>query len=271
MSTFKILKTNLETPEIKSFLFNIPEIAEKANPGQFVMVWAPGKEEIPMSLSYINKSEGIIGLTVRSIGDTTKKIHELGEGAFMGIRGPYGHGYELRGENMLTISSGCATASLPPLIEEALAQGKKVTSIVGGLTKDTVLFVDRFEKAGAKVTPVTGDGSVGEKGHVTDELQKILSQSQKFDVAYVCATERRMKKIIEILEKVNIPVQVSIERPMKCGLGICGVCAIDPSGLMVCRDGPVFWAWELKNTEFGKYKRDLSTRKIKIETFDLKG
>ena len=260
----KIIKTIQETSEIKTFILEKPEIAKKAYPGQFVMVWVPDAEEVPMSLSYINPCDGLVGITVRQVGDTTKKMFELKEGDFMGIRGPYGHGYDLRGEQILTISSGCATASIPPLVEEAIAKGKKVCSIVGGLTKETLILLERFKKAGAEVHPVTGDGSIGAKGHVTDILNKLIEEGRKFDIAYVCATENRMNKIIEITEKYNIQTQVSIERPMKCGTGICGVCAMDPSGLLACKDGPVFWAWELKETEFGKYKRDLSTTKIKI-------
>lgn len=261
MKSYEINKVVDETPLIKTFYLKCGEVAEAAIPGQFLMVWVPLAEEIPISLSYICPEAKMIGITVRKIGETTEKMHELKKGDYLGIEGPYGKGYELKGEKILTISSGCATASLPPFIEAAQKAGKQITSILGGLNADSLIFKDRISELGVEVITVTGDGSHGIKGHVTDALVDLL-RVRKFDTAYVCATERRMVKVLEILRPYNLPAQINLERAMKCGMGICGVCAMDPRGLLVCKDGPIFWSWEVEGSEFGIYKRDLSTSKI---------
>ena len=93
---------------------------------------------------------------------------------------------------------------------------------------------------------------------------KILKENKKFDLIITCGPEIMMKKVVDIANKYNIPVQVSLERYMKCGIGICGQCCVDDEGLCVCKDGPVFWGDKLKYiSEFGKYKRDASGKIIK--------
>jgi dihydroorotate dehydrogenase electron transfer subunit len=73
-----------------------------------------------------------------------------------------------------------------------------------------------------------------------------------------------MREVLNIVREKKIPAQFSLERYMKCGIGLCGSCALDPPGLLVCKDGPVFDAEKIKDTEFGNYKRDASGSKVKI-------
>ena len=111
----------------------------------------------------------------------------------------------------------------------------------------------------------TDDGSVGYQGFTTGKLEELLREDSEFDLIITCGPELMMKKVVEIGERYNIPVQVSLERYMKCGIGLCGQCALDEEGLCVCRDGPVFWGDRLKYiSEFGKYKRDESGSKVLI-------
>jgi dihydroorotate dehydrogenase electron transfer subunit len=223
------------------------------------MIWIPGVDEIPMSVSYINKNTK--GITFRRIGDATKALFELKEGDKIGIRGPFGNGFKITGKNILFVGGGTGTATIAPAAEEAENEGITTTVILGAKTKKELFFEDRFKKCSVKVLISTDDGSEGFKGFATDILKEIISETT-FDSVLTCGPELMMKKLFEICK--NIPFQASLERYIKCGIGLCGQCTIG-KGLRVCVEGPIFDEKTLKNIEdFGVYKRDETGRKIKF-------
>ena len=133
-----------------------------------------------------------------------------------------------------------------------------VDVIAAAVTKDELLFADSLEKSGAKVHFCTDDGSFGFKGFATDCLSDLLEDTT-YDYAFVCGPEIMMKGIFDILEASSIPAQYSLERYMKCALGVCGQCCVDSEGWRICVEGPVFENDKIKQiTEFGKYRRDAS-------------
>ncbi|MDW7727512.1 MAG: dihydroorotate dehydrogenase electron transfer subunit [Candidatus Methanoperedens sp.] len=240
-----------ETPSIRTIFFDT--FFEQV-PGQFVMVWVCGVDEIPMALSYEN------AITVHKAGEATSALFELDECDSIGIRGPFGNGFGISGKNILLISGGVGAAPLAPLAERAASSGISVTTMLGAIKKDELLFGKRFETAG-KVLIATDDGSEGRKGYVTDLLDDNDVDADRFDSIYCCGPEPMMKKVLDssiIPEKV----QFSLHRYFKCGIGVCGACCID--GLRVCKDGPVFRGDVLKDTEFGKFKRDGCGCKVKV-------
>jgi len=249
----KIAKVIEEAPNIKTFIF---DFKGKAIPGQFVMVWLPGINEKPMSLSYIEN----FGITVKKIGEFTEKLHELEEGNLIGFRGPYGRGFKIEGEKLLFVAGGIGIAPIAPLVEEATKLSKEATIIMGARSENELIFVERIKKTGAKVILATEDGSIGVKGTAIDAL---MLRKESFDQCFACGPEKMLVEVLKYAKARKIPTQLSLERYFKCGIGICGSCALDDKGLLVCRDGPVFYDHEL-NGEFGKYKRDASGRRIKI-------
>lgn len=253
----EILKIKKETPAVKTFTMNRKF---DAIPGQFVMVWIPNVGERPFCFSRINGNSEI---TVRNIGKFTNEFLSLRKGDLVGIRGPYGNGFRINGKSksICIISGGVGISPLMPLIENLKKVNKDVTVIIGAKRKSEILFKDRIKRTNANLIITTDDCSEGKGGPCTDFLPEII-KDKKNDMIYTCGPEIMMKKVVEIAEKFRIPCQLSMERYMKCGIGICGSCAIDPSGLLVCRDGPVFDSGDLKNTEFGKYRRDASGGKI---------
>jgi dihydroorotate dehydrogenase electron transfer subunit len=253
MEIIRIAKIKAETKKVKTFRF---KFERKVLPGQFFMVWLPSIDEIPMSVSYLGNLKGI---TVEKVGRATTEFHKLREGARIGIRGPYGNGYKLFGRKILFIAGGTGIISLAPAIE--LAKGSKVV-ILGARTKNDLLFLARIKRAKAKLLVSTDDGSYGSKTLASELAEKLL-KNEKFDLILTCGPELMLKKVLEIGLEFNITVQASLERYMKCGLGICDSCAIN--GLHVCKDGPVFDTKILtKLEEFGVWKRNSSGRKIKI-------
>lgn len=233
-----ITKVMDETPTIKTFFFDTSfELA----PGQFVMVWIRGVDEIPMALSYEN------AITVQKVGHATSALFELGECDSFGIRGPFGNGFEMKKGHILLIAGGVGAAPLAPLAEKASAAGAKVITLLGAKTKDELLFRKRFEAAG-ELKIATDDGSEGKHGYVT----QLLEDSNKYNQIYCCGPEVMMKKVLDKVAPSK--AQFSLHRYIKCGIGICGACCID--GLRVCKDGPVFTGEVLKKTEFGFYRRN---------------
>jgi len=261
----KVEETRTETPSIRTLMFT-DEQCSKADPGQFAMVWIPGVDEIPMSLSYLT-GKGYCGVTVRSVGEATQALHAAKVGDNLGVRGPYGNGFKIaeRGK-VLVVGGGTGIACVAPLIERLSARSNELAIVVGARNKSELLFLERIKKATAKAKTrllvSTDDGSYGSKGLASDIAITVM-ESTRFNVAYSCGPEQMMKRIAEKCLDKAVPLQASLERLMKCGIGICGSCVIGE--YRVCKEGPVFDAETLRNLpEFGAYRRDASGTKIKV-------
>ena len=139
-----------------------------------------------------------------------------------------------------------------------LSENNEVEVISAAQTKDELLFIDSLEKINVKVHPCTDDGSFGFEGFATNCLSNLLEDTT-YDYAFVCGPEIMMKGIFDILEASRIPAQYSLERYMKCALGVCGQCCVDSEGWRICVEGPVFENDKISRiTEFAKYRRDAS-------------
>jgi dihydroorotate dehydrogenase electron transfer subunit len=257
LRTCTISKIVQETPTIKTFFFKDDV---EVIPGQFVMVWLPGVDEIPMSVSYIGSEKAI---TVANVGPTTSKLHELEVGSKLGIRGPFGNGFDIsNATNILAVSGGCGSAPIAPVLDEAKSRGLSIKLALGARTSNELLFKSRALELGISVDISTDDGTEGHHGFVTERVIPLLDD-ENYDLVVACGPELMMKKLVELTHSRNIRTQVSLERYMKCGIGICDACSID--GLQVCRDGPVFDSETVsKLEEFGRSKRDPCGRSIEF-------
>lgn len=225
-----------ESPNVKTFFF---EMKMHFNPGQFVMVWIPLLDEKPFTISYIR--ENMLGISVLKKGVFTNIFHSKKIGDRIGIRGPYGKGFKVQ-VNSCVVGGGIGIASLATVIE-ALPD---VTVIQGARTASEILYQKRFKN----MRLCTEDGTMGFKGTTVDLLDEIVKK-QYFQRVYACGPEPMLYKIVELCKKYGIECEVSLDRYMKCGFGVCGQC--DCSGQRVCVDGPVFTVSELSTMEdFGK-------------------
>jgi dihydroorotate dehydrogenase electron transfer subunit len=255
----RISSTVRETPDITT-LYLEPKI--EANPGQYLMVWIPGVDEIPMSLSTIEDKTSI---SVRIVGDATKALAELNQGDRIGVRGPLGTGYSIEGLKPLIIGGGSGIASLAPLAEKMVTIGLNPTLLIGARSSDQLLFKDRFSKLiGKRLKIATDDGTEGYHGYVSN-LATTMINEMDYDSIYACGPELMIVKVFEAAERMNINIQVSMERLCKCAIGLCGSCAVGP--FRVCKDGPIFDIEMLRaiKDEFGKLRMDASGREIKVE------
>ncbi len=227
-------------------------------PGQFFMVWVPGVDEVPMSASYIFGEKGI---TVREVGVATKALNSLKPGSVLGVRGPYGNGFDVVAGKSLLIGGGTGMATLMP-VAEFIWDMRKVDILIGARTKGELLFEERAESLSSEVHVSTDDGSRGMQGTVVEMAAKHLDEHE-CDMIYGCGPERMLVAVLELCKDRSIPCQLSLERLMKCGSGLCGSCVLD--GLRVCADGPVFTGEQLsRSADFGAWKRDETGRRIKL-------
>ena len=247
-----------ETPTIKTFKFDWDmEKLGCPNPGEFLMVWN-FKNEKPMSIAQINDNE--LAITVKNIGKFTSQLHGLKIGDQVGIRGSYGNGFNnsFEGKKILAIGGGVGMAPINAIASDLIEKGNNVDVVAAAVNVDELLYVDNLEKLGANVHPCTDDGSFGFKGFATDCTISLLEDST-YDYAFVCGPEIMMKGIFDILEDASISAQYSLERYMKCALGVCGQCCVDDEGWRICVEGPVFENDKIYQiSEFGKYRRDAS-------------
>jgi dihydroorotate dehydrogenase electron transfer subunit len=259
MTSVKIEKVEKETPDIYTLYF--PLVAS-ARPGQYVMVWLPGVDEVPMSLSTI---ADVSSITVKVVGEATQTLSELKAGDRIGVRGPFGNGYAAKGRNPIMVGGGTGIASLTPLAEEMASKGVKPTFIIGARSRDQLLFKDRLSRLlGFNLVVSTDDGSEGYHGYAGNLAAKIMSWG-KFDQVYICGPEIMAVKTWVEADRLGIPTQASLERLCKCAVGLCGSCAIGP--YRVCRDGPVFDSAKLREVaaDFGKRRMDASGRMIHVD------
>ena len=245
----------LETPSTVTLRF---PYAPSSAPGQFVMVWFPGDDELPMSLSYT--TGGSKGVTVKAMGTTSRNVQAIRVGDRIGIRGPYGNTFDLSARRVLVVGGGSGSAVLAPAAELAAAEGARLTVALGATQSAELLFRRRFEEMGARVEVATDDGSEGTKGYVTAVAERLLA-TEVFDAVWTCGPEVMMQKVALAGRPLGVPVFCSVERHMKCALGMCDACALGP--FHVCVDGPVFPADRLLSlSEFARSHRDPSGRRV---------
>ena len=249
-----------ETPTVKSLAFN-DTLCANAKPGQFTMVWMPRIDELPMSIM-ISEKNGYAALTIRKHGPTSTALYNTQTNSLIGVRGPYGNSFNVKKGKVLLVGGGTGLVPLMRLSRLLVKKKSNVTFIIGSKSKEEVIF-EKFakrvlRKIRNKVIVTTEDGSYGVRGFATDAADNAIRRND-FDMIYTCGPERMMKKVLELAQSNGIPAQASLERLMKCGIGICCSCCVGK--YLVCRDGPVMNGEEvLKLPEFGVHARDKSGR-----------
>ncbi|MBI0584684.1 MAG: dihydroorotate dehydrogenase electron transfer subunit [Methanomassiliicoccus sp.] len=249
----KIMEKVEEGKGITTLRFLLPECG---SPGQFIMVWVPGVDEIPMSLSYCGDRGGI---TVKEVGEATRALSGLRPGDVLGVRGPYGRGWGLSAGRTLCVGGGVGMAPIMTAVE---ALGRKADVAIGARNAGEIIFESRARAASGDVRVTTDDGSYGEKGTVVALADRMMKE-KRYDMVLGCGPEVMNKYLLKACQDNDVRCQLSLERLMKCGAGLCGSCVID--GLRVCADGPVFSGEDVaRMTEFGKWKRDDAGLRVKL-------
>ena len=251
----RVAQSVQEAKGLQTLRFAFPE---SVRPGQFLMIWVPGVDEVPMSVSYIYGEKGI---TVKEIGVATMAMASLSPGDLIGVRGPYGNGFEIPTGRVLLAGGGAGLACVMP-VADFIGDRSKVGILIGARTADELVFVERGRRLSDEVRVSTDDGTMGIKGTVIDLARRHLKE-KRYDAVFGCGPERMLVSLLKLCHEQGIPCQLSLERYMKCGAGLCGSCVID--GQRVCAEGPVFDGDRLQNSsEFGRTKRDEAGLPIKL-------
>ncbi|CAM3899758.1 FAD/NAD(P)-binding protein [Smaragdicoccus niigatensis] len=222
-------------------------------PGQFSMISAFGVGEIAVSISGDTAvSDGRLTHTIRAVGAVSAKLHAAQPGAVIGVRGPCGHGWRvdaMSGRDLVIVAGGVGLAPLRPVLFAALAQRNRfgrIILIAGARTAEDFLFraelaawTHRADLEMALTVDRPTAGWRGGVGFVTEPLGRLRLDPQRTS-AVLCGPEPMMRFCAQTLLRKGIAsadIEVSLERNMQCGIGLCGHCQLGP--LLVCRDGPV--------------------------------
>lgn len=254
----RVKKITQENEIVKSFILDITVGAE---PGQFVNIWIPRVDEKPFSVAFDDGKE--LTIAIAAVGTFSKRMHTLKVGDKVGIRGPFGQPFKIEKRKRYAFLGGGYGAAPLYFLASSASQGCSIDFIVGARSKNFLLYIDRIKKLkNVKLHIATDDGSVGHKGYNTEVLEKVLAEG-KTDCVCTVGPEIMMYKAAMMAKKAGIDAQISMERYMKCGFGVCGNCCVDGTGVPTCVAGPVMDLAEvLKCEDFGKYHRNNLGKKI---------
>lgn len=260
----RIEKKKKVTKEVVTFTVEDPECAA-AKPGQFAMIWIPGVDEIPMSIFPVD--DEVVLFAIKNVGEATKALTESVVGDRIGLRGPYGTFFAAKKKSSpLLVAGGTGAVPLASLMKQLSNGHIKATFVVGARTKTEHVFLDqirRVSRNGSKLIVATDDGSAGVKG-LASEIAMELCRNNSYDQVFSCGPEQMIRSLFDFCERKRMPLQASLERIMKCGVGICGSCCIGK--YRVCADGPVLRHAQLREVahELGRWTRDHSGKMIPV-------
>lgn len=244
-----------ETADVRTLRFAYPL---SADPGQFVMISDLQSDEKPFSLSECDSSG--FSVTLRRVGPFSERLFAAQRGDRLSIRGAYGSSFFIRYGRALVVGGGCATPPLFFLCRRLIEQGVDVTVVNGARTEADLLFGDRFGSLPLRYLTAVEQGA---QPATAVDLAAGLLDRESFDTLYAGGPELMLRALMQVTG--NTDYQFLIERYMKCGLGVCGSCTLDPLGLRACVEGPVLGRNQLMRlTEFGRYRRNADGARIPV-------
>lgn len=214
-------------------------------PGQFVEVRIDGSSSTflrrPISINFVDYEYNQLWLLVAAIGDGTRQLVSLSEGATVNCVLPLGNGFtmlERTDEKPLLVGGGVGVAPLLYFGKRIREMGARPTFLLGSRSAGDLLLLDQFEALG-DVYVTTEDGTLGEKGFVTNHS---ILQKEQFTRISTCGPKPMMVAVARFAQQVGIECEASLENMMACGLGAC-LCCVEKTvkgNVCVCKEGPVF-------------------------------
>jgi ferredoxin--NADP+ reductase len=242
---YKILDKRNLAPSIREFLISSPEIARKAQPGQFVVVRIDEKgERIPLTIAEYERDKGTITIVIQEAGKSTYQLGRLNSGDTLSdVIGPLGR--PTHTEDVGTVVCVGGGVGIPPIYPVARGFkeiGNKVISIIGARTRELVIWEDKIASVSDEVYVTTDDGSYGRKGFVSDELQRLIKEKKEISLVFAVGPTLMMRAVSEVTRPYKIRTMVSLNPIMVDATGMCGVCRVSVGGKtkFVCVDGPDF-------------------------------
>jgi dihydroorotate dehydrogenase electron transfer subunit len=253
-------------PGIVVLLLDAPELARTARPGQFVMVTPPGGERVATALGIYEAQDERLSLMIVECGYRTRELANLAPGAQLLLSGPLGNGFFLDGElhDVGLVAGGVGLAPLLMPARILRARGVAVDLYYGARSAEALVDAEKFAELGARVTLATDDGSRGHHGYVTDAL---LESGRQHGLLLACGPSPMLRAVAGAARRLGVRAQLSLEETFACGVGACWGCVVpldrasvqappfpqpepgearDYVHARICKEGPVFWAHELR-------------------------
>ena len=243
---YRIVKKQVLNPTVTRMDIEAPLIAKKAEPGQFIILRLDEQgERIPLTIADYDREKGTVTIIFQKVGLTTELLAELNEGdSIRDFVGPLGLPTELPegAKRVCVVGGGVGCAIAYPVAKKLHQQGAEVHSIVGFRNKDLVILEEEFQAVSDKFVMMTDDGSYGEKGLVTNALEKLIGEGETYDEVIAIGPLVMMKFVTQLTKQHNIKTVVSMNPIMIDGTGMCGGCRLTVGGKMkfACVDGPDF-------------------------------
>lgn len=247
---YKITRKEVLNPTVSLMEIEAPLIAEKAEPGQFIILRTDENgERIPLTVAGFDRKKGTVTIIFQVAGATTESLNHMKEGdSLHDFVGPLGRSTKTEGKNKVAIVGGgvgCAIAL--PIVKKFHEQGTEVHTVIGFRSKDLVILEDEFKANSSKLVLMSDDGSCGEKGLVTDALRKLLDSGEKYDEVITIGPLIMMKFVSKLTKEYGIKTVASMNPIMIDGTGMCGGCRLSVGGKtkFACVEGPEFDAHEI--------------------------
>jgi ferredoxin--NADP+ reductase len=246
----EILVKEVFSPDVKYMEVHTPDIARKAQAGQFVILRVSEEgERIPLTIADYDSDRGTIQLVVQEVGKTTKDLGQLEVGdRILDLIGPLGHPSEIEQYGtVVCVGGGIGIAPIYPIARALREAGNKVISIIGARNKDLIFWEDKMRTVSDALTVTTDDGSYGRHGLVTQPLKELLDAPDPVHLVFAIGPAIMMKFVAKTTEPYHVKTLVSLNSIMIDGTGMCGGCrvSIDGRTRFVCVDGPDFDAHQV--------------------------
>lgn len=273
---FKIVEREQLNPEIVLIKVKAPVIANKARPGQFVILRVDETgERIPLTIAGFDQDAGLITIIFQMVGKTTCKLATLKTGeAIHDLVGPLGKPSPVKEYGtVVCVAGGLGAAIVLPVAEAMKKAGNKVITILGARTKDLLLLEAELGGLSDNILIMTDDGSKGRGGFVTDALKEVLDE-EEVDLVVAIGPAIMMKCVCDVTKPVGVRTMVSLNSIMVDGTGMCGSCRVEVGGKtkFACVDGPDFDGHQVDfNLLMARQKVYLDEEKQALEEYRAEG
>jgi ferredoxin--NADP+ reductase len=239
-----LLKQDL-VPNIHLFKVWVPNVAKKAQPGQFVVIRIDERgERIPLTIADWDRAEGSVTIVFMEVGTTTHRLALLGAGDFItDFIGPLGLPTHIeKFGTVVCVAGGFAVATIMPIARAMRMEGNRVISIMGARNKSLIFWEDKLRSVSDQLIVTTDDGSYARKGLVTEPLKELLETGEKIDRVIAIGPSIMMKFCAKTTQPFGVKTIVSLNPIMVDGTGMCGCCRVSVGGVtkFACVDGPDF-------------------------------
>jgi len=259
-----VIERRVLAPGVVSLTLDAPKLASASRPGQYVMAIPPSAQSAATALAVYEAEGKRASLLFFLTGRRTRELSELRTGDPLDVVGPLGNGFDCASDarDVAIVAGGVGIASVLLCAQALAREQRRVRLFYGARTADLIVDAQRFADAGCELVITTDDGTRGDRGYVTDAL----ARAPKPDAIFACGPTPMLRAVARIAVESNIPAQLSLEETFGCGVGGCWGCVVpvartssqapsfpppesggsDVIYARICREGPVFWAHELR-------------------------